>query len=83
MMKIKLHDEILKEKLFHFVSSYFPFQIWALEICYMYHDILKRITTRSLKLGQLIEDFNILTGEIVYKKVILFFRVIVLCKQEV
>ena len=46
-------DENLKKSLFFF-SNYLPLQIWTLKICN--HDILKTITARSFKLGQLIED---------------------------
>ena len=45
--------KILK-KLFYSISNYLPLQIWTLKICN--HDILKTITARSFKLGQLIED---------------------------
>ena len=37
-----------------FFSNYHPLQIWTLKICN--YDILKTITARSLKLGQLTED---------------------------
>ena len=45
--------EILK-KVIKFFSNYLPLQIWTLKICN--HDILKTITGRSFKFGQLIED---------------------------
>ena len=45
--------KILK-KLFYFFSNYLPLQIWTLKICV--HDILKSITPRGFKLGELIED---------------------------
>ena len=37
-----------------FFSNYLLFQIWTLKICN--HDILKTITARSFKLGELMED---------------------------
>ena len=48
--------EILKNRYFicFVFSNYLPLQIWTLKICN--HDILKTITARSFKLGQLIED---------------------------
>ena len=45
--------ENLKKRYFFFKLSP-PLQIWTLKICN--HDISKTITTRSFKLGQLIED---------------------------
>ena len=45
--------KILK-KVIVFFSNCLPLQIWTLEICI--YDILKIITARSFKLGQLIED---------------------------
>ena len=45
--------KILK-KVILFFSNYLPLQIWTLKICI--YDILKTITARSFKLGQLIED---------------------------
>ena len=42
------------KKSYFFFSNYLPLQIWTLKICN--HDILKTITARSFKLGQLIED---------------------------
>ena len=45
-------ENLKKSILFFF--NYLPLQIWTLKICN--HDILKAITARSLKLGQLIED---------------------------
>ena len=45
--------KILKEVILFF-SNYLPLQIWTLKICV--HDILKSITARSFKLGELIED---------------------------
>ena len=45
--------KILK-KIFLFFSNYPPLLIWTLKICN--HDISKRITVRSFKFGQLIED---------------------------
>ena len=44
----------IKEKVFLFFSNYLPLQIWTLKICN--HDISKTITARSFKLGQQIED---------------------------
>ena len=44
----------IKEKVILFFSNYLPLQIWTLKICN--HDILKTITARGFKLGQLIED---------------------------
>ena len=44
----------IKEKVVLFFSNYLPLQIWTLKICV--HDILKSITARSFKLGELIED---------------------------
>ena len=46
--------ENLKKKIFLFFSNYLPLQIWTLKI--FNHDISKTITARSFKLGQLIED---------------------------
>ena len=46
--------KIRKKVVVLFFSNYLPLQIWTLKICI--HDILKTITARSLKLGQLIED---------------------------
>ena len=43
----------IKKKLFFF-SNCLPLQICTLKICN--HDILKTITARSFKQGQLIED---------------------------
>ena len=45
--------KILRKVIF-FSSNYLPLQIWTLKNCI--HDILKTITARSFKLGQLIED---------------------------
>ena len=45
----------IKKKVILFFSNYLFLQIWTLEICY--HDILKTIKARSVKLGQLIEDY--------------------------
>ena len=42
------------KKVILFFSNYLPLQIWTVKICN--HDILKTITARSFKLGQLIED---------------------------
>ena len=42
------------KKVILFFSNYLLLQIWTLNICN--HDILKTITPRSFKLGQLIED---------------------------
>ena len=42
------------KKVILFFSNYLPLQSWTLKICV--HDILKSITARSFKLGQLIED---------------------------
>ena len=44
----------IKEKVIVFFSNYLPLQIWTLKICNL--DILKTLTARSFKLGQLIED---------------------------
>ena len=44
----------IKEKVILFFSSYLALQIWTLKICNQ--DILKTITARSFKLGQLMED---------------------------
>ena len=43
------------KKVILFFSNYLPLQIKTLKIC-SNHDILKSITARSFKLGQLIED---------------------------
>ena len=51
-MMIRLPGEILGKNYFFF--NYLPLQIWTLKICN--HDILKSITARSCKPGQLIED---------------------------
>ena len=48
--------ENLKKSLFVF-SNYLPLQIWTLKFCN--RDILKTITARSFKFGQLIEDEEI------------------------
>ena len=45
--------ENMKKSYFIFLN-YLPLQIWTLKFCY--YDILKTITARSFKLGQLIED---------------------------
>ena len=45
--------KILKNVILFF-SNYLPLQIWTLKFCN--HDILKTITARSFKVGQLIED---------------------------
>ena len=42
------------KKVILFLTNYLPLQIWTLKICN--HDISKTITARSFKLGQLIED---------------------------
>ena len=52
-MMRKLIGENKKKSLFVF-WNYLPLQISTLKICN--HDILKTITARSFKLGQLIED---------------------------
>ena len=44
----------IKKKVILFFSTYLPLQIWTLKNCV--HDILKSITARSFKLGELIED---------------------------
>ena len=47
-------DQLVKiKKIILFFSNYLPLQIWTLKICN--HDILKTITARSFKLGQLME----------------------------
>ena len=43
-----------KKKVILFFSNDLPLQIWTVKICNQ--DILKTITARSFKLGQLIED---------------------------
>ena len=52
-MMSRLIGENFKKRNFIF-SNYLLLQIWTLKICN--HDILKTITARSFKLGQLIED---------------------------
>ena len=49
-------DQLVKilKKVILFFSNYLPLQIWTLKICN--HDILKTITARNFKLGQLIEN---------------------------
>ena len=44
----------IRKKVIVFFSNYLPLQIWTLKICN--HDISKTITSRSFKLGKLIED---------------------------
>ena len=44
----------IRKKVIIIFSNYLPLQIWTLKICI--YDILKTITARSFKLGQLIED---------------------------
>ena len=44
----------IKKKVILFFLNYLPLQIRTLKICI--HDISKSITARSFKLGQLIED---------------------------
>ena len=44
----------IRKNVFLFFFNYLPLQIWTLKISI--HDILKTITARSFKLGQLIED---------------------------
>ena len=44
----------IKKKVILFFANYLPLQIRTLKICN--HDILKTITARSFKLGQLMED---------------------------
>ena len=44
----------LKKKFVFFFLNYLSLQIWTLKICN--HDILKIISARGFKLGQLIED---------------------------
>ena len=44
----------IRKKNIVFFSNYLPLQIRTLKICN--HDVLKSITARSFKLGQLIED---------------------------
>ena len=44
----------IKEKVILFFSNYLPLQILTVKICI--HDSSKTITSRSFKLGQLIED---------------------------
>ena len=44
----------VKEKVILFFLNYLPLQISTLKICN--HDILKTLTARNFKLGQLIED---------------------------
>ena len=53
-MMSRLLGENLKKKGILFFSNYLPLQIWTSKICY--HDISKSVTSRSFKLGQLIED---------------------------
>ena len=52
----RLLGENLKEVIF---SNYLPLQMWTLKICN--HVISKSITARSFKLGQLIEDDELIT----------------------
>ena len=49
----------IKKKVIIFFSKYLPLQIWTLKICN--HDISKTITARSFKLGQLIEDAELIS----------------------
>ena len=44
----------IKKKVFFFFLIYLPLQIWTVKI--YIHGILKTITARSFKLGQLIQD---------------------------
>ena len=46
----------IRKKVILFFSNYLPLQIWTLKICNHDTCILKSITARSFKLGQLIED---------------------------
>ena len=43
----------IRKKVILFFSNYLSLQIWTLKIC---NHVLKTITARSFKLGQLIED---------------------------
>ena len=52
MMSRSIGENLKKVVLFFF--NYLPLQIWTMKICI--HDISKTITARSFKLGQLIED---------------------------
>ena len=49
----------IKKKVILVFSNNLPLQIWTLKICN--HDISKTITARSLKLGQLIEDDELIS----------------------
>ena len=69
--------KILK-KVMLFLLNYLPLQIWTLKICT--HDISKTITARSFNLGLLIEDDELINWLKLKKKVILFFRIISLCR---
>ena len=52
---MRLLGENLKKSYFIFINyMYLHLQIWTSKICN--HDILKTITARSFKLGQVIED---------------------------
>ena len=60
------------KKVIVFFSNYLPLQIWTLKICN--HDILKTITARSFKLGQLIEDDEEINQCKLEKKLFYFFE---------
>ena len=60
-----------KKKLLFFFSNYLPLQIWAMKICN--HDILKSVTARSFKLGQLIECDKWIDWLKALKKLLYFF----------
>ena len=71
MMMSRLLGENLRKSYFIFFSNYLPMQIWTLKICN--HYILKTITARSFKLGQLIEDDKRLLSENLRKSYCIFF----------
>ena len=48
-----------ERKIIIFYSNYLPLQIWTLKFCN--HDISKIIIARSFKLGQLIDDDELIT----------------------
>ena len=48
----------IRKKVILFFLNYLPLQVWTLKICI--HNISKSITARSFKLGQLIEDDQLL-----------------------
>ena len=61
----------IKKKNIVFFSNYLPLQILTLKICN--HDISTNITARSFKLGQLIDDDELI-GENLKKSCFIFFE---------